>query len=115
MPDPDSVMCIDYKFLGTYSLHPEIAEAYEDAPIEQKAILNRLEHLYHIDDTKSFVRKAGHVQDMLGDAGVRFDPISGESMCRDMVGTIGTFEGYATQMVMGREEAERVIFPPDEQ
>jgi len=109
MTNPDSTMCIDYRFLGTYSLHPKIAEAYESAPAEHKAILNRLEHLYHVDDTEMFVQEAGHIQDMLGDAGMRFDPISGESMRRDMEGTIGTLEGYGTQMVMGREEAERVI------
>ncbi len=109
MTSPDSAMCIDYKFLGTYSLHPEIAEAYESAPIEQKAILNRLEHLYHTEDTEAFVREAGHVQDMLGDAGMRFDPISNESMRRDMEGAIGTLEGYAIQLVMGKEEAERVV------
>lgn len=110
MTSPDSAMCIDYRFLGTYSLHPEIAKAYESAPAEQKATLNRLERLYHIDDIETFVREAGHVQDVLGDAGMRFDPISGESMRRDMAGTIGTLEGYATQLVMGKEEAERAVF-----
>lgn len=109
MTSPDNAMCIDYRFLGTYSLHPKIAEAYENAPAEQKTILNSLERLYHIDDTETFVREAEHAQDMLGDAGMRFDPISGESMRRDMEGTIGTLEGYATQLVMGREEAERVV------
>jgi len=110
MTSPDSAMCIDYRFLGTYSLSPKVAEAFEGAPIEQKAILNRLERLYHIDDTETFVQEAGHIQDMLGDAGMIFNPISGESMRRDMAGTTGTLEGYATQMVMGREEAERALF-----
>ncbi len=109
MTSPDSPMCIDYRFLGSYSLHPEIAEAYENAPIEQKAILNRLEHLYHIDDTNAFVQEAGHILDMLGDAGMRFDPMSREGMRRDTAGTFGTIEGYAMQLVMGREEAKRVM------
>lgn len=109
--DPNDEMCVDYRFLPTYSFDPRVAKAFEDASPEKRAVLNRIEHLYHITDSMEFAKEAMYAQNTIAATGFEFSPIGEEEILRDEKGTIGYIEGVATQMVMGKEEAKRVLFP----
>jgi len=111
MTNSDSEMCIDYRYLSTYGMDTRIALAYDTAPLQKRAILNRLEHLYHAVDEEGFVREAMSIQDSIAGTGLVFPHIAREEVLDNIIGVLGLLEGYALQMVMGKEESQDILFP----